>query len=530
MQSCLGIYIDDLCVKYSKISKEKDNIKIESSGVKFYEDLKGTLNQIVQETNSQRLPIAINISGENYDYIDVFSLLSKNDIRKSIDIEFEMICNEKGYEKNLFEHRYILSVNRNNADKMRALNVSVMKAALEERVRPFEKLKLASSTPISTSIVNLLDLDSNPNAIIVNIEDMTTVTTVINGVIDDIIKINDGMSQILSEINASENSLSKSYEICKNTTISTQDTGIADGNEYLDVVMPTLYKIVNEVKRIKDEIPENIDTIYLTGSGIAINNVDLYFQNYFDNIHCEMLRPSFLKTSSLKVSVKELMEANSATALALEGVGEGIPELNFKSNGGGTKSIGGIEITGVPDLKLPEFNKGSLDSQEKLLCRILATVLIFAIGYSVLSYFVSNNLVEASNQLAVERKNAQTQAIKASQDIGMLQAAADTYTERYNKLTGNDVEVAEEGTIVKNAIPIFLQQVMYSMPEEVILVSIENTSGNKMSIVAKSKDYEQLGLFKVILYTDGILTNVTSTTSYKEEDEIYVTIIGELPE
>ena len=529
MQSCLGVYIDDLSVKYSKISKEKDNIKIESSGVKFYENLASTLNQIIQETNSQKSPIAINVTGENYDYIDVFSLLNKSDIRKSIDIEFEMLCNEKGYQKNLYENRYILSVNRNNPDKMRALNVSVMKTSLVERTKHFDKLKLASATPISTSIVNLLDLDSKPNVIVVNIEDITTVTTVMNGVIDDIIKINDGMTQILTEINASENSFSKSYEICKNTTISTQDTGVADENEYLDVIMPTLYKIVNEVKRIRDNIAEQIETIYLTGSGIAINNIDLYFQNYFENIHCEMLRPSFLKTSSLKVSVKELMESNSATALALEGVGEGIPELNFKSNGGGTKSIGGIEITGVPDFKMPEFNTGSFDTQEKLLSRILGTVLIFALGYSILSYVVSNNLAEATNNLTSELSNIQKQTIDVSQDIGTLQTAADTYTERYNKLVGNDVDEEDE-EIVKNAIPIFLQQVMYSVPEDVILVSMENVSGKTMSIVAKSKDYEQLGLFKVILYTDGILTNVTSTTSYKENDEIYVTILGDLPD
>ena len=111
----------------------------------------------------------------------------------------------------------------------------------------------------------------------------------------------------------------------------------------------------------------------------------------------------------------------------------------------------------------------------------------------------------------------------------MLQNAADIYTDRYNKMVGNDTE-SDEDVIVKNAIPIFLQQVMYSVPEDVTLVSIENVSGNTMSIVAKSKDYEQLGLFKVILYTDGILTDVTSTTSYKENEEIYVTIKGDLPE
>src|SRR5699024_8877002 len=192
-------------------------------------------------------------------------------------------------------------------------------------------------------------------------------------------------------------------------------------------------------------------------------------------------------------------------------------------------SIGGLEITGVPEIKLPEFNKGSFDSKEKLLIRVLCTVLIFALGYSILSFAVSNNLVKASDNLSNERKKIQTETIEVSKDIGMLQNAADIYTDRYNKMVGNDTE-SDEDVIVKNAIPIFLQQVMYSVPEDVTLVSIENVSGNTMSIVAKSKDYEQLCLFKVIIYTDGILTDVTSTTSYKENEEIYVTIKGDLPE
>ena len=251
MQSCLGIYIDNSMIKYSKISKEKENIKIESSGVRFYENISATLNQIIQETNSQKLPIAVNVSNENYDYIDVFSLLNKSDIKKSIDIEFEMLCNERGYDKKLFENRYFLSVNRNNTDKMRALNVSVMKNSLIERTRPFDKLKLTCASPISTSVINLLDMTSKPNAMIVNIEETTTVTIIMNGVIEDVIKITDGMKDILEKISESENSLAKAYEICKNTTISTQETGVNESDEYLEVIMPTIYKIVNEVKRIE---------------------------------------------------------------------------------------------------------------------------------------------------------------------------------------------------------------------------------------------------------------------------------------
>ena len=39
MASCLGLYIDNSLIKYAKLSKEKDLIKVESFGVKFYENL-----------------------------------------------------------------------------------------------------------------------------------------------------------------------------------------------------------------------------------------------------------------------------------------------------------------------------------------------------------------------------------------------------------------------------------------------------------------------------------------------------------
>ena len=37
MASCLGLYIDNNLIKYAKLSKDKDNIKIESYGVKCFE-------------------------------------------------------------------------------------------------------------------------------------------------------------------------------------------------------------------------------------------------------------------------------------------------------------------------------------------------------------------------------------------------------------------------------------------------------------------------------------------------------------
>ena len=58
MASCLGIYVNDNIIKYAKVNKEKDNIKIETFGIKFYTDLKQTINQIISETFSFKFQLA----------------------------------------------------------------------------------------------------------------------------------------------------------------------------------------------------------------------------------------------------------------------------------------------------------------------------------------------------------------------------------------------------------------------------------------------------------------------------------------
>ena len=62
MQSCLGIYIEDNLIKYAKVQKDKDNVKIEAFGTKFYENIQQAIDQIVSETNSSKIPISINLS------------------------------------------------------------------------------------------------------------------------------------------------------------------------------------------------------------------------------------------------------------------------------------------------------------------------------------------------------------------------------------------------------------------------------------------------------------------------------------
>ena len=47
MASCLGVYIDKNIIKYAKISREKDNLKVDAFGIKIYSNLQETIDQII---------------------------------------------------------------------------------------------------------------------------------------------------------------------------------------------------------------------------------------------------------------------------------------------------------------------------------------------------------------------------------------------------------------------------------------------------------------------------------------------------
>ena len=46
MSSCLGLYIENNVIKYAKVSKEHETLKIESFGMKFYDKLNETISSL----------------------------------------------------------------------------------------------------------------------------------------------------------------------------------------------------------------------------------------------------------------------------------------------------------------------------------------------------------------------------------------------------------------------------------------------------------------------------------------------------
>lgn len=557
MASSLGVYIEDTMIKYAKVIKEKDSIKVDSFNVMFYDDLHKALEQIINETNSYKIPICTNVSNEIYGYVEVFAGLSKNDIKSTVDIEFEMDCNEKSYNKDSLEMRYIVMNDKENSEKLKALYIAANKADISKKAQFLGQYKLQSMTPISSSITNLVEVGEKDNIAIINIEDTTKITTILNGQIYRIDTIDIGMKNILEEINKTENSMAKSYDICKNITIYTQDIQAtqAEGNEHLEDIMPTLYKIVTESKKMLDSAFGNVTKIYLTGAGTVINNLDLYFQEYMLNTKCEILKPYFLEGGNIKTSVKDYIEVNSAVALALNATGIGMKELNYANSPSALntdvmakfknmfKSGGGAKKGGSSKLNIPinmSF-KGPLTPIEKLMLRGTAVAIVAAIGFTGFSNYVMKQIDTKQQEVSSSLSTTNSELAKMDSQLSTINSQASNYNsmiEAINNLNNPTSDSSDsssigsefkERIISKDAIPNLLTKIMTKIPQKVKITSIENTEDTHIVIQAESSQYEQLGFFKGLLATENILADVKSTSGTKEGEVIKVTIEGELP-
>ena len=200
MQSCLGLYIENNIIKYAKTSKERETVKVESYGVKFYDDLEKAIKQIVTETFSFKTPISTNLADEQYTYANVFSLLNKKDLEKAIGTEFDYFCNEKGKNRNATEYRRLLLDNYDDKDKTGVLYAYVDKSSIVSRLQSLDGYRVNTIIPLPIAIKSLNNFADKRNSLIINIEEETSFTTIVNGKIYRINKIEDGMKQILDSI------------------------------------------------------------------------------------------------------------------------------------------------------------------------------------------------------------------------------------------------------------------------------------------------------------------------------------------
>lgn len=555
MQNCLGIYIENNLIKYAKVSKDRDTFKVDAFGIRFFANLNEAIKKIVEETYSFTTPISINLANEQYLYYDIFALLSKNDIQKTVETEFETFCDENKYNQKAFETRYALVSNVQNKERIKAIQVIVNKIELNKQKQYLEKHNLSGILPIGTAIASITRFEKKENVLIVNMEEKTTITTIYDRQIYNVETIDHGSQEVLEKINRTENSMSKAYEICKGTTIYTANV-IDDAKEqpHLEDIIPTLYQISQKIKEIVDESPVKISTVYLTGTLSVINNVDLYFQEFLPSADCKILKPSIVELNVTQINIKDYIEVNSAISLAMQSLGEGMQSLNFrkpnfmeelkqrlsvdisigKKKDKPAKEGKGKGKTSKLAEKLPKISlgnmsmTGSLDKTEVMLIRVLIAIILINIIFVAFSKVLYGQMDKKQKEVEGLISSENAQIGKINTDINSLNTKNTKYTSLTEELKAINDKISNIAEM-KNSIPNLLNQIMYTIPEGVQLTSIQNTTGKKISIIAQASDYDQLGYFIAKIKVSGILNNAVSSSSQKSGDVVTVTIEGELP-
>lgn len=544
MTSCLGIYIEPNFIKYAKISKDYDNLRVESFGIKFYDKLGDAIDQVISDTYSFKTPISINLSEESYQYFYMFTLLNKADMKKAIQTEFESFCAEKGINKNGVETRYALVNSLEDKEKIKVIHISANKSSIAEQEQPFLEYKLSTIAPVSISISNIANLKSKENALIINMENETTITTIVDQRIYQVEKIQNGALEVLEGIRVKENSYSKAYEICKNSTIYTMEGQELqeDKNEYLDDIMPTLYMIASKVKEIIENDTIKIDRVYLTGTLSVVNNIDLYFQEVLQNEKVEILKPFFIK-DTVKINIKDYIEVNSAISLALQGLDYGLKDINFKkqtlkgnlddiltklniSKGDNTDKKQNKVLSSIFSTNF----RGKLSETERWMLRVLGGALILTVIYSGFSIFLNREIDKKNLEIAEVKQDTTYKIIEVEKDIKDVENKTSEYKRLAENLRNISNQVSENNKN-RNNIPNLLSQIMHSIPQGVQITSIENPSSKHIIIQAQSQKYEQLGYFKAILKTQGILSpsTVVSSVGERSGEVVKVRIEGDLP-
>lgn len=587
MPNCLGIYAENNIIKYAKLNTDKNggSLRLASYGVRFSENTRATIEAIVKETNSFEDNIATNITNERYEMIPVFSKLNKKDTKGIVDSEFANRCETKGLVPSVLEMKYKIAKNTGDADKYNAICVYANRPELTNVFQNFTDYKLTSVSPLGVSINNVLpNKGLNDDIAIINIEDSTTITIIEKGEIADITSFPVGMKDVLPKLAEKYNSYPKAYEACKGVSAYIEDVyALEDSDrEVLDLLIPMLYDLRSRVEKYILPHLSHINKIYLTGTGVIINNLDLYFNEVLQEKTCQILVPYFLQKDSN--NLKDIVEVNTAIAIAFNGIGYNDKDMDFNSGSSATLIQGTAFVKKFNELKEKtvdflaandflgrkakkeraskkkkidiEFNdevveqtaiddeqpmvtfedetNNIVDTEEKepfltkgeaSIARTAGAVALALCLYSGASYLTNDVITNKINETNKNEAQVNGWIKQAEEDRTSISKEAQSYVsmrtnleELLNKVTNRKVTFA---------IPNYMSKLMFTIPENVKVTSISVLDG-KVTMEAESGQYSQLGYFVSRLKLDRVLTNVDMSVE-SMSGNIKIRISGEMP-
>ena len=304
MATCLGIYIDNNIIKYAKVTKKKEDLKIDAYGIKFYSDLQEAIKQVVSETFSFKIPISVNLSDEMYNTFNMSSLLSKKDLGKAIETEFESLCYEKQYNPNALESRYSLVNDANDKDKIKVIHISTNKTKINKVLQDFEGEMVGTIAPISLSIANIAPLKQKENILIVNMEDKTTVTTIIGQKVYDVVTLEENGKKYIKVIIAHG---SEGPYYIKGMGMTPDSCFIRVGSSIQS--MP--YDMINN--RVNKRTRTSLRNIVSPKQNLTFSQLKIYYEEKGFNINNNFLKQLDLYTDDGKYNYNAYLLADNNT-------------------------------------------------------------------------------------------------------------------------------------------------------------------------------------------------------------------------
>ena len=583
MPSCLGIYTDKNMIKYAKVTSVTDKvagqtITLDSYGVKFYDNIQATMDEIAEEVGMDQTTVALALSSEDYYLSQVFSNLKRKDMMDFIMSEYTEKKGENALHSSVLEMRTKVAENSGSLDKKLVMCVATSKGELANIRNNFINYKISSISPLSVSIKNLFPNQAiDEEAIVINIEDKTSITVFHRSEIQFLDSIQLGAQEIITKLAERYNSTAKAYEACKKVSAYISDAYDMDdeSRDILDVVIPVLYDIRQQVDAIITPYLKDAKKIYITGTGAIINNIDLYFSEVFLDTECEIVKPFFVYRE--EPNIKEIMEVNSAIALALDGCGMSDPDLDF--NAVAKKAAGVVTAKKkIEELHLKEkfldykkktvkfmkglnapvkkkkrnvaFDEGLLQGNAEVsdstneeeeenvkygridagLVKLASFSASFLLTYCIAATIISNQLVTKTSDVNKEIAKANSTISLAKGDAQYLKGVADDYVEVTNKLSSVLVKINQNAQAQGNNfdIPNFLSELMFIMPSSVKVTSIDVDETGNVKMDAESGQYAQLGYFVSKLKLAKVLDDVDMEV-VSDSGNIKIIVSGVMP-
>ena len=544
MSYCLGLHIDDNYIRYAKVLKEDNSVpKIETYGIVFYDNLQMAIEGIIKETYSFNIPISINLNGEFYYEFETFAGMDYSNLKKHLKLVFsEEVCAVRNLNPTSFDTKFIRVNNDDDADSTKVVYIACNKSALSKQKQLLGN-KISNILPVSLANLSLVDTENQQNFAILDMDTYTTLTIVLKGNVKKVININLGMGNILGKLAQTYKSYSKAYNECKNIILLdegmqqlTRKRGRPKSNSEeaeqvtdVETITPILYDIAERVRAQLNNYVGIINKVYVTGSGMVLNNLDLYLEENLGGIRVELLKPYFL-TDNIEVSkkIKEVMEVNSAIALTIAPTKIGKDSINFNAAGVIDEIKQTIKDNKYVKLILSKLPNGK--SQKTKVKKIKVErpkvdfseqsmgywpkILMFGISMIIVAYVAVTTLLSIEyekNLKDIENGTIQLKSVINSieNDTNIINMNAQKYVTLQNNIRALSEQLDQINGLSYD-VPSLLTRIALVIPDEVTLTNLTINDTNVM-LEAECDTYAPLGFFISSLKTEEIIEDMSTT-------------------